>query len=52
MDLNGRLVVNTIVHATSGINTFHLDLNKINRGIYLLMLVNGKDIIRTKLVID
>jgi hypothetical protein len=51
-DVTGKLMQVQSNSAFAGTNTYHLDLNSLNSGIYLLEIKNGNEVTHSKLMIQ
>lgn len=52
LNAQGRPLLNEIVKANDGINTYRLNLGEISSGVYLVVLSNEKSIRKTRLIIE
>ncbi|HRI26912.1 MAG TPA: T9SS type A sorting domain-containing protein, partial [Chitinophagales bacterium] len=49
-DLTGRLLFNTTLQPTAGINSYVLDMTRYPQGMYVVTLNNGAEVVTGKVV--
>jgi len=52
IDITGRIVSETNYTASKGLNTYRLDLTAVLKGLYIVELSNGNEVIVKKLLVD